>query len=538
MNDSHNPDYRIKTLLICHDGAALDREGLARWLASFSDLTGVVVLRENKQRIWKRIEREFKRSGPLRFVDVLAFRLYYRFFLARRDEEWEQRKLDELCRSYPAPGNVPVLITHSPNSPEAERFIRQQEPDLVLARCKTLIKERTFSIPSKGTYVMHPGICPEYRNAHGCFWALANGDYEKIGMTLLRIDKGVDTGPIYGYYSYPYDEVNESHIVVQARVVLENLQPLERKLTEIYRGEANSIETNGRRSATWGQPWLTRYLGWKNRARKRRKTKAISIMYHDVVPRDRHATSGFPGSAALYKISPEAFDRHLQALKATRPDAPILVSDLAEFQNERGCAKVPWMLTFDDGGVSAITTIADRLDALQWRGHFFVATDYIDAPAFLSREQIRELAARGHIIGSHSCSHPLRMASCDWPTLQREWRDSVAKLSDILGFQVRIGSIPGGQFSRQVAEAAGAAGIQVLFTSEPLMKSWTVNGCLLLGRYTIRSSTLPQVAASLAAGHAVPRSTQAVLWNAKKITKMVGGEYYLKLRNGLVDRTT
>ena len=51
---------------------------------------------------------------------------------------------------------------------------------------------------------MHPGICPEYRNAHGCFWALANRDLNKVGMTLLRIDKGVDTGPTFGYYTYPY----------------------------------------------------------------------------------------------------------------------------------------------------------------------------------------------------------------------------------------------------------------------------------------------------------------------------------------------
>ena len=40
-----------------------------------------------------------------------------------------------------------------------------REPDLVIARCKTLLASRVFSIPPLGTYVMHPGICPEYRNA-------------------------------------------------------------------------------------------------------------------------------------------------------------------------------------------------------------------------------------------------------------------------------------------------------------------------------------------------------------------------------------
>jgi hypothetical protein len=259
---------RIKTLLLCHDGARLDQEGLAGWLASFTTLAGIVVLRERRQRVWKRIRREIKRSGPIRFLDVLAFRLYYRVYLAARDRRWEERKLEELRRSYPLPAEVPVLITHSPNSPEAAAFITAQAPDMMIARCKSLLREDIFSIPGKGTLVMHPGVCPEYRNAHGCFWALANGDLERVGMTLLKVDKGVDTGPVYGYYGCSIDELNETHVIVQARVVLENLPALEDKLREIERGEAKPIDTTGRHSATWGQPWLTAYLRWKRRARR------------------------------------------------------------------------------------------------------------------------------------------------------------------------------------------------------------------------------------------------------------------------------
>ncbi len=88
-------------------------------------------------------------------------------------------------------------------------------------------------------------------------------------MTLLRIDKGVDTGPVYGYYTYRFDEVGESHAVVQARVVVDNFDALERKLAEIHRGEAAPLDTSGRPSGAWGQPWLSSYLRWKRRARRR-----------------------------------------------------------------------------------------------------------------------------------------------------------------------------------------------------------------------------------------------------------------------------
>jgi methionyl-tRNA formyltransferase len=118
---------------------------------------------------------------------------------------------------------------------------------------------------------MHPGICPQYRNAHGCFWALAERDLENVGMTLLKIDKGVDTGPVYGYFSYPYDECRESHIVIQHRVVFENLGRIREKFLEIEKATAVPIETTGRSSGVWGQPWLTRYFGWKWAARKRAK---------------------------------------------------------------------------------------------------------------------------------------------------------------------------------------------------------------------------------------------------------------------------
>ncbi len=261
----------MKTLLICHEGAELDREGLARWLASFSNLVGVVVLREKGQRMRRRVRREVERVGAKRFLDVLAFRLYYKLFLAARDREWEDQKLTELRTTYPQLKNVPVLITHSPNSAEAGQFIKRLGPDIILARCKTLLKESIFSLASRGTFVMHPGVCPEYRNAHGCFWALANGDVERVGMTLLRIDKGVDTGPVYGYYSYPFDEAGESHIRIQHRVVLENLPALETKLGQIYEGTAAPLDTAGRESATWGQPWLTSYLRWKRAARRKQR---------------------------------------------------------------------------------------------------------------------------------------------------------------------------------------------------------------------------------------------------------------------------
>jgi folate-dependent phosphoribosylglycinamide formyltransferase PurN len=262
----------MKTVLICHAGDSLNEVGLARWLGSFSDLAGMVVIHETRQRMWRRIRREIGRVGLTRFPDVLAFRVYYRLMHASHDRRWEEQRLGELCETYPSLGSsVRTLHTTSPNSSEVVEFMRQSGPDIVIARCKTLLKETVFSVPRLGTFVMHPGICPEYRNAHGCFWALANGDYDRVGMTLLRVDKGVDTGAVYGYYTCNLDDASQSHIVIQHRVVFDNLDALRSKFEEIYSGRASTIDTSGRQSATWGQPWLTRQIMISRRLRKLRE---------------------------------------------------------------------------------------------------------------------------------------------------------------------------------------------------------------------------------------------------------------------------
>jgi peptidoglycan/xylan/chitin deacetylase (PgdA/CDA1 family) len=516
----------VKTLLICHEGAALEQHGLGRWLASFSSLGGIIVLRETRRRAWQRVRRERRRVGTVRFLDVLAFRAYYTLCLSRRDRRWEDRRLQAIEQRYPdvSLAAVPILYTSSPNTPEAEAFIRDVAPDMMIARCKTLLQERIFTIPTKGTFVMHPGICPEYRNSHGAFWALANDDLDRVGVTLLQIDKGVDTGPVYGYYRCRYDERGESHIRIQHRALHDNLDEVRQKLLEIDAAVAVPLDVTGRGSATWGQPWLSRYVRWKHQARKRSRRRAVTLLYHDVVNKGEADESGFPGPhAARYKLEADDFERHIAALSRVIASRPVTIDDALEVRKKAP----PLMLTFDDGGVSASTVIERILDRYGWKAHFFVTTDYIGRPGFLTADQIRALRKHGHVIGTHSRSHPQRMSSLGWEALVREWRGSADALADILGEPVTVASIPGGCYSRRVAEAAAFSGFKALFTSEPRTAAPAVDGCVILGRYTIWRGMPPEVSAGLASWGRL-RATQFLSWNSRKVAKVLGGEAYVK----------
>src|SRR5437879_9095462 len=125
------------------------------------------------------------------------------------------------------------------------------------------------------------------------------------------------------------------------------------------------------------------------------------------------------------------------------------------------------MRTCNDGRVSAPTAIAWIQDRYGWRAHFLITTDYIGKPAFLNEDQIRALRKSGHVIGTHSGSHPRRMSALGWEELLEEWSRSTKTLSDVLGEPVTVASVPGGCYSRRVAAAAAASGIKALFTSEP-----------------------------------------------------------------------
>lgn len=259
--------------------------------------------------------------------------------------------------------------------------------------------------------------------------------------------------------------------------------------------------------------------------------RAITLTYHDVVEGAEWDSSGFVGAAAAkYKLSRQDFERHLAAVAKMRSSPPVNARDVLGTSS----AELPLLLTFDDGGASAMTPVADLLDGLGWRGHFFITVGQIGKRGFMSAEQIRNLRKRGHAIGSHSLSHPTRMAYCDDKMLADEWAKSVEALSDLLGERVDTASVPGGYYSKRVAEAAAAARIRILFNSEPTIRMHRIQDCVVFGRYTIVRGMRPEISARLASGRQDVRFRQWMFWNCKKLAKRAAGRHYLRARRYLL----
>jgi hypothetical protein len=126
--------------------------------------------------------------------------------------------------------------------------------------------------------------------------------------------------------------------------------------------------------------------------------EAAGFCFHEV-PEDPRSTGFQRPGAVPFTLTRRAFTSHLEGI-AGSPWSPRLVTELGAEAATR-CL----LLTFDDGGRSALHA-ADELGRRGWRGHFFITTGRIASATFLAAGETRYLHGCGHVVGSHSHTHP------------------------------------------------------------------------------------------------------------------------------------
>lgn len=192
---------------------------------------------------------------------------------------------------------------------------------------------------------------------------------------------------------------------------------------------------------------------------------SICLMYHDVYV---HSPSESGLASDMYKIRIGEFEKQIIKLK--------------DLDKETSGSIV---FTFDDGGSSFYSPISQILDKYSLKGYFFIATKYIGATGFLTKEQIADIDKRGHYIGSHSYSHPENITSLTDDAMNEEWTRSVMDLEEIVGHKVTVASIPNGYQSNKVLEAIRKANIKEVYTSKPTCKQRKYKDITLNGRFVV-----------------------------------------------------
>jgi len=188
------------------------------------------------------------------------------------------------------------------------------------------------------------------------------------------------------------------------------------------------------------------------------------LMYHYVeVP---SATTTLKG---LY-LDPVIFDKQLQELK-TNNYTTLFASELANsILSETKLSGNNIVLTFDDGYEDFYTKVWPVLKKYNYKATVYVIINKLDISGYLTREQVKELAASNLVeIGSHTFNHP-DLRSLKNKDAKFEIQASKKILEQISGRPVLTFAYPFGYYKKEFFALASEVGYKAAVSVQPGVK--------------------------------------------------------------------
>lgn len=191
-----------------------------------------------------------------------------------------------------------------------------------------------------------------------------------------------------------------------------------------------------------------------------------------------------------------------------------------------------WLLTFDDGNASDYELVFPFLLESNMSATFFVITERIGQPGYLTWSQVDEMWRHGMCIGSHSHSHH-RMTDLSSKLAYEEFVVSKKILEDRLGSKIEAFSFPYGAMDNDLYKQGLTAGYTYICNSahgvvcgkKPLIPRNSINS-------RMEWSAIKKVLD--------PNFSTRILWLGEDIAKasfkkLIGHKRYRKFRDSLIN---
>ena len=131
------------------------------------------------------------------------------------------------------------------------------------------------------------------------------------------------------------------------------------------------------------------------------KTEVPILCYHQL--RDFKPTDS--KRAKDYIVPIDNFREQIKLL-ADSGYHSILPDQLYDYLNHgKSLPEKPVMITFDDTRIEHYTEARAELNKYGFKGVFFIMTVSLNRPGYMSKEQVKQLAEQGHVIGLHTWNH-------------------------------------------------------------------------------------------------------------------------------------
>ena len=110
--------------------------------------------------------------------------------------------------------NIPIFTPERIRSDEATRkSLEELDADLyVVVAFGQILPKEILNLPKYGCWNIHASLLPKWRGAAPIQWAVVNGDIQ-TGVCIIKMDEGLDTGPVLIEESIDIGCLDNSNIV-------------------------------------------------------------------------------------------------------------------------------------------------------------------------------------------------------------------------------------------------------------------------------------------------------------------------------------
>jgi folate-dependent phosphoribosylglycinamide formyltransferase PurN len=203
------------------------------------------------------------------FFQIIG-RIYYKILHNKKDREifhqiYNEKEIQSVLKNY----QFPIHHTEDYGKPATLAWIKSLQPDLLLVHTGYWVGKKVRNIVKGRVIGGHPGITPDYRGVHSPFWAIYNGEPEKVGYTVFWLDSGVDTGDILHQSTVPLEKGDSFFTLSWKGMVgiAENQAKLIKKMEEGLELESRKVGEVDE-STNYNHPTIFQYLKYRRMQKK------------------------------------------------------------------------------------------------------------------------------------------------------------------------------------------------------------------------------------------------------------------------------
>ena len=179
------------------------------------------------------------------------------------------------------------------------------------------------------------------------------------------------------------------------------------------------------------------------------------LMYHHV------SSSDVPG---MNVVNPGSFRRQMSYLKNHGYQVISFDALVSAIKNQKPVEHKMVVITFDDGYVNNYTNAYPILKEFNYPAIFFMISDLVGKPGYMTWEQLGEISRNGLSIGSHTRWHAY-LPDASEETQIDEIEGSKRILEQGLGGKIHYFSYPSGGFTENVKKLVARAGYKAACTT-------------------------------------------------------------------------